>query len=618
MSTRTLFDIGNEVIATFENGILVRDINLGTIETVGFTSRVTEYDVNGQPTSIGTVYADDLRVTESFENGIRTQTLLRDGFFGDGAKAWAEITLTHDAEGNIATRMTKLDNGLISLDIFLPGVSETRYDYSQTRNWEFIDTKFDGNGTRLSENVIFDNGVVQMTDFEDGVRISSERSDIADVFNWETITTSFDFDGVITERETTFDNGTQRFELFDNGTRSETVQLDNVDLFGNPPLDGGAKPWEEIITRYDFDGVISERETTFDDGTQRFELFDNGTRSETVQLDNVDLFGNPPLDGGAKPWEEIITRYDFDGVITERETTFDNGTQRFELFDNGTRSETVQLDNVDLFGNPPLDGGAKPWEEIITRYDFDGVISERETTFDDGTQRFELFDNGTRSETVQLDNVDLFGNPPLDGGAKPWEEIITRYDFDGVISERETTFDDGTQRFELFDNGTRSETVQLDNVDLFGNPPLDGGAKPWEEIITRYDFDGVISERETTFDDGVEKVEQFEAGLLIATTEEDVFDFKVWDTKSTTFDEDGNVSVKAVVFDDDDVTYEVFETGVLSAFLEIDADGLDDQGNPSWGVRLTEYGSDGPMTTTYVNPLDLTAEYLDFLSMDFV
>ncbi|PJI91851.1 hypothetical protein BC777_0692 [Yoonia maricola] len=607
VSTRTLFDIGNEVIATFENGILVRDINLGTIETVGFTNRFTEYDMSGQPTSIGTVYADDLRVTESFENGIRTQTLLQDGFFGDGAKPWAEITLTHDAEGNIATRTTKLDNGLISLDIFLQGVSETRYDYSQTKNWDFIDTTFDGNGARISENVVYDNGVVQMTDFSDGVRISSERDDIADVFSWETITTLFDFGGAISERETIFDDGVTKFEEFDNGIRTSMTQFDNVGFDGVPAPDGGAKTWQEIYTSYDENGEIDTRETIFDDGVTKFEEFDNGVRASTTQFDNVGFDGVPAPDGGAKTWQEIYTSYDENGEIDTRETVFDNGVTKFEEFDNGVRASTTQFDNVGFDGVPAPDGGAKTWQEIYTSYDENGEIDTRETVFDNGVTKFEEFDNGVRASTTQFDNVGFDGVPAPDGGAKTWQEIYTSYDENGEIDIRETVFDNGLHKLEVFDAGQKYFMAQADVDDI----------KSWDEILTEYDQNGQITQRTTTFDDGGEKFEEFDAGQRVSTIQQDTFNFKNWDTQQTVYDDNGNVSFKGIEFDDSGATFEIFDAGVLTAFLEFDSEGLHDPNSENWAARLTEYGADGPVTTSYDNPLDLSPEYFEYLLFDF-
>ena len=120
------------------------------------------------------------------------------------------------------------------------------------------------------------------------------------------------------------------------------------------------------------------------------------------------------------------------------------------------------------------------WDSITSTFDNDTLIF-RDTLFDNGVARFEQFENGLRSVTTQYDNFDPFsGEAPADGGAFSWTEQFTGYDENGDIQGRDTLFDNGVQRFEQFENGVRSSTTQYDNIDPFtGEAPADGGAFSW-------------------------------------------------------------------------------------------------------------------------------------------
>ena len=240
--------------------------------------------------------------------------------------------------------------------------------------------------------------------------------------------------------------------------------------------------WDSIISTFDDDTLIF-RETAFDNGLARFEEFINGVRSVITQYDNVDLStGEAPADGGAFLWTEQTIGYDDNGDIEGRNTLFDNGVSKLEFFENGVRTTTIQFDNVDPSTfEAPEEGGAKNWVQQGMSYNENGTLQQRSTIFDNGVAKLEEFEDGVRSSTTQYDNLDpLTLESPADGGAFSWTEQSTYYDQDGAIEFRETTFDNGLARFEEFVNGVRSFTTQYDNVDLStGEAPADGGAFSW-------------------------------------------------------------------------------------------------------------------------------------------
>jgi len=154
IATRTLFDAGYEVFGTFTDGVLTEEFYVNTLDSQGFDNRTIRYAPDGQMIYRGTVYPEAFRVSESFSDGVRSETILRDGFFGDGAKPWSEILFSHDLDGNIISRTTTYDNGDIVEDRFEQGVSQTRQDFAQNKAWETIDTIYDGRHQELEHSHI--------------------------------------------------------------------------------------------------------------------------------------------------------------------------------------------------------------------------------------------------------------------------------------------------------------------------------------------------------------------------------------------------------------------------------------------------------------------------------
>lgn len=338
----------------------------------------------------------------------------------------------------------------------------------------------------------------------------------------------------------------------------QIVRLDELDEF----------QWTSITTTIDTaTGGVLNRDIIFDDGTRKQEFFENGALREIFQSDNFDQFGQPLPGGGARPWEAIITRYDPNtGAIGGKTTIFDDGTQTEQFFQNGVLVETVQTDNFNPFNgpnfDPPADGGARPWESIVTTYDPNtGEIDRKTTVFDDGRETVQLFENGVLRETVQTDGFGEFTQPPLDGGAKEWESIVTRYDADGDIESRSIIRDDGVQTQQLYDDGVLLETLLTDGYGAGEQPPVDGGNFEWRGKLTIYDADG-------------------------------------------------NTTARGTVFDDNDQIIFNYEGAQIVERLRIDGDGDED-----WLLSVTTYPDTGPETVNYETRADVPFEYLTYLGL---
>ncbi|SDX35632.1 hypothetical protein SAMN05444358_10513 [Ruegeria halocynthiae] len=277
VATRTMFDAGYEVFGTYEDGILRREFNAGTEEALGFDNRVIEYDTDGKMTERGTVYPDNLRITETFQSGVPSETLIQDGFFGDGVKPWNQIVLNYDAAGNIIGRTITYDDAPQTVEAFAPGHFKTIQDFLQTKSWDTIDTFFDINGNRTGRTTAYDNGIVKQETWTGGQRSSITQTDDNDAKSWESISTTFDDNGKTSEKTTTYDNGIVKHESWSDGKRVSISQTDEQN----------AKSWDSITTTY-LDGEISERRVEKDNGDVNVTLYSDGNRSQTMQLDGDD------------------------------------------------------------------------------------------------------------------------------------------------------------------------------------------------------------------------------------------------------------------------------------------------------------------------------------------
>ena len=224
------------------------------------------------------------------------------------------------------------------------------------------------------------------------------------------------------------------------------------------------------------------------------------TNSSVPQIDSVvDL-----------KWDEF-TSFDESGFVTTRETLNDNGVRRLEEFENGIRSTVTQYDNFDpVTGAAPEDGGAKAWAERYTRFDENGDIESRSTSYDNGTSKREVFVDGILSESHQADF--------LAGGisdTRPWSFLSTYYDASGKINFHRVIRDDGTRETKRFEDGLLSSISETDGIDPLTGGVVDGdGVKNWSNRFTLFDDNGDIESRFTRFDNGMQKLEEFEAGDL--------------------------------------------------------------------------------------------------------
>ena len=411
------------------------------------------------------------------------------------------------------------------------------------------------------------------------------QTDVMNRYSWNEIRSFYQND-VLIARLVSNDKGTTTETSYEGGIRLRMIQMDASG-------DASVKTWDRIETYYDAAGKIQAKVTLFDDGTIKEQQFENGVRSQTSRIDLSE-------GGGAKSWDRIDTYYDETGAIAARLTVFDNGIEREELFENGVRSKTSQIDTPTEEG-----GGVKPWERIDTYFDETGTIEARVIFYDNGVVREEKYVGGVKSEVHRFDNPQS-----SDDSAAAWTSISSFFDETGTLEARVTVYDDGRLRQDSFENGVISATEIQDNAFTTGD-----GAFQWTAINMDYDENGAVETKTTIYDDARIKTESFEDGVRTQTTTEDAFLFGGgnydWDLKTTTYDEEGAKVSETVVYDNHDSTQALYEDGILVSRSFFDADGSD-----SALGQTTTYNSDGSvaMVEDYINLPDLPSDF--FLSIN--
>lgn len=235
-------------------------------------------------------------------------------------------------------------------------------------------------------------------------------------------------------------------------------------------------------------------------------------------------------------------------------------------------------------------------EDLANQYDWDTILeywycptpneeylTQRETTYDDGTVRIDSWDPSGVPTNLYLH----------DGGFnEEWDTIITQYDPNGDILTRETGYDDGGLKREDYAFGVITYMMQRDGND--GPEPF--GSHDWHSIDTYYDPLGQISERATFYDDGSFKQEYFSDGVRSYETRFDNSSTNNWQQIDIIYDPLGQVQERFTEYDDLTILIEQFEQGIRrrSEHLDMD-DGSNGGGVKNWSRIETNYSEDGSL-----------------------
>jgi hypothetical protein len=291
-------------------------------------------------------------------------------------------------------------------------------------------------------------------------------------------------------------------------------------------------------------------------------------------------------------WESITRTYDANGIITNKETTYDNETFIGVNYTDGKKTNVTQLDLSE-------NGSARNWQEITTNYDLQGLITDKVVRYDNDTVRSETYEAGQKTSLTLLDESG-------DGSAKNWQSITTNFDENGLTADRVINYDNDTLHFENYSNGVKQTVTMIDNSEL-------GNAKNWSEINTTYNEDGSIQHRVTQYDDGRVRVEQYDGVTDVSGNPidgkvllfDDTADQFNWESSFAVYDENNSLLYKGIEFDNHDVSLFQYEDGDLRIRLDLDEDE-----SHSWYARERFYDENGELIETiYYDNVDDVPEY---------
>ena len=169
------------------------------------------------------------------------------------------------------------------------------------------------------------------------------------------------------------------------------------------------------------------------------------------------------------------------------------------------------------------------------------------------------------------------------------------------LVERWRYNDDGVEVQERFEFGQLVEFTQFDAQN----------AHNWEFQHIMYDPNGDMMRRETFFDNGISKTEEFFEGRLFYTVEYDDSEWSNgsnqhdWELIHTEYDELGRMLGRYVSFDDGGYKQEYYMDGVLDWVEEHDGTMPDVEdpmqfGSHDWQVRYFDYDANGQLEFRFI------------------
>lgn len=461
----TVFDNGTVLSEEFDaHGILDRATYSDAQNVEDWSSVITHFDMAGQKRLQVTNFDDGVSKTDIFVNGVKTRTLTDDDTADGGQHDWSAKDVYYNEDGSLRSFTTFFDNGIISQDQYDFGqIQQTHLsDLEDVQAWSDILTTYDEAGQKASKVTIYDDGIIREETFNDGnleriIQSDNPSEEGAGAASWDRIETYFDAGGAVSERATFYDDGIIRIDSFTDGVRSQIVKYDNPEDAGD-----GVKNWDRIETYFDEGGAISETATFYDNGIVRITSFEAGMRSSVIQYDGVELDS-----AGVRVWDRIETYFDENGqkaeqatfydngvikvqsyadgqltgiqqydeldtkswtdidvaivqngdVVEQRSLTmFDNGVERFEMKEDGQR---LMLIETDLSEN----GSAKSWQTNERFYDENGDLAQQHIVYDDADEFVFLHVGGTLEQKVEYDGDE----------SEAWAIRVTDYTAEGPV-----------------------------------------------------------------------------------------------------------------------------------------------------------------------------------------
>ncbi len=495
----------------------------------------------------------------------------------DGLHFWQEQTWDQTEDGVTVEHTITLNDGSEISNSFTGDVEtlEVQLDSDDLEDWDTIATTFYEDGTTVE--VMFDDGVIATGQFsESGEPVSVTWRDLLDAHDWDLVEIDYFSGGsVVSRRETWFDDGVYRDEVYQaNGNPLLAIDWDIEDAYD----------WTLMATRHDESGEVTASQIDYDNGYQFIEYFEGGMLFATTELDGWGTeLGEVP---GLYDWYTRTYQYGDDGTLQAISITLDDGTFDGFFYEDEILVERRIYDSNYLYGEPdePIPGGLHDWYSQIWTYDSEGNLTSHRIVWDNGD--VSLTDYGTYAETTWTDSDGDVTEIILEdvNDKKGWDTITWRFDDVGEKDFEEIVYDDGRIRTTVWEAGI---LVSLDWQD-----PAD--VKSWDTISSSYDENGVLAEKTTVRDDGIRTEELWEEGVRASILQTDVQDAVSWERIEIYYDEYGQLFEKYTLLDDGQEKTELWEDGVRASIVQTDA-----QDAVSWERIEAYYDENGKLAGKY-------------------
>ncbi len=286
--------------ASYHEGRLVTNDIRADDGTATIHNHISETTVQTDMIDFNDVHDWD-SATYSRSNGLRTEYQRR---FDDGTSEYR----SYEYDAGVLTRVVAQDgDGTLRETGYAEGI-RTGYLYRDANDAHSWTQKLmQRDGASEVRQVVYDNGIEQLTELWDGNVSGVVREDTADMRPWTSITTFYE-NGLRSESITVGDNGTQAVTSFAvNGegdalvsSRNITVSESSADQFS----------WLEINLNFDEAGSIAARSVDYADGRLRQDIFSDAQlvwRSWTDRGDVYDWYQIDEVwDGGQRVSRDFI------------------------------------------------------------------------------------------------------------------------------------------------------------------------------------------------------------------------------------------------------------------------------------------------------------------------
>lgn len=301
-------DDGVGVFWQYSAGILEHQSRIDHLNVHDYESQVTFFDSMGLVRSSSRLMDDGRQIEFGYENGVRTHVQTTDA---QDAYAWSSKinfystdgdtelfakhrNITFDDGRHLYAQYEKSDDAVVIRQSKLS-------DLEDAFAWTARERSYDKAGTLSHELLTFDDGVLQESQYADGLRTLSSTVDVEDARSFETVERTYNA-GELQAASRVMDDGRAIHHQYSDGQLASVVSVDTDDAF----------LWFDRTDIHTADG-LQTRHTQFDDGVIQNEQFSMGQRTVRDRSDSED----------AHEWHAILDVFD-EGVRVSRNIIWDD------------------------------------------------------------------------------------------------------------------------------------------------------------------------------------------------------------------------------------------------------------------------------------------------------